>query len=55
LRFSSFMRSSTVAERKSGAISRTRMPAARKGGQRLNSRRMPAAPNSNRDRNPCDI
>ena len=38
-----------------GAISRTRMPAQRKGGHQLKSRRMPLGPNSKRDRNPCDI
>src|SRR4051812_17986127 len=49
------MRSSTVIERKSGAISRTRMPAPRNGGQRLKSHRMPRWPNWDRARNPCAL
>src|SRR6185437_3542482 len=49
------MRSSTVAERKSGESSRTRMPAARNGGHQLKSRRMPRAPKEKRERNPCDM
>src|ERR1700694_2765529 len=47
------MRNSTVTRRKSGAISRTWMPAPRKGPQMLRRMRNARGPSARRQRNPC--
>src|ERR1700675_453465 len=47
------MRNSTVTRRNSGSISRTWMPAPRKGPQRLRRMRNTRGPSAKRQRNPC--
>src|SRR6202521_70068 len=47
------MRNSTVTRRKSGAISRTWMPAPRKGPQTLRRMRNARGPSARRQKNPC--